>query len=86
MGSFSVIWKNSVHRDLKKIDPAFIPALVRAVKELASDPFPAGYKKLRGHQKLYRIRVGDYRAVYQMDPEHRSITIIRIRHRKDVYE
>jgi len=86
MASFEIIWKNSVHQDLKKINPAAVPTIVREVKDLALNPFPIGFKQLRGNRKLYRIRIGDYRAIYEIDKEERSIKIVRIRHRKDVYE
>ncbi|HEX9921979.1 MAG TPA: type II toxin-antitoxin system RelE/ParE family toxin [Anaerolineae bacterium] len=42
-------------------------------------------RKLRGHQNLYRIRVGDYHIVYEIDDQVRVLWITRIRYRRDVY-
>lgn len=50
------------------------------------NPRPAGCAKLRGHKDQWRIRVGDYRVVYQIDDSQRSVNITRIAHRREVYE
>jgi mRNA interferase RelE/StbE len=57
---------------------------VEAVEQLAIEPLPNGAKKLQGSDYIYRIRVGDYRIVYELDAAGR-ITIVRVRHRKEVY-
>lgn len=56
-----------------------------AVDSLAEDPRPSGVRKLRGHIGYYRIRVGAYRIVYEIDDDTRLIRVTRIRHRRDVY-
>ena len=48
------------------------------------DPRPSGVRKLVGHESLSRIRVGQYRVVYDIDDQGRSIRITRIRHRREV--
>jgi len=53
--------------------------------ELGHDPRPAGCKKLKGRD-AYRIRIGDYRAIYEIIDNKLIITNINIAHRKDVYE
>lgn len=53
---------------------------------LETDPRPVGHKKLKGAKEdLYRIRVGDYRVVYQVEEDSLVVVLIRIGHRKDVY-
>ena len=59
--------------------------VVAAIKELADNPYPQGVKKLSGFDRTFRIRVGDYRVLYDIYENRLVIEIIRIRHRKDVY-
>jgi mRNA interferase RelE/StbE len=56
-----------------------------ALLALREEPRPKGSRKLRGGTDTYRIRVGDYRAVYDVDDGEQQITILRVRHRRDVY-
>lgn len=57
-----------------------------ALDTLESDPWPLGHKKLKGSKKvLYRVRVGDYRVVYQVEEQKLVVVLIRIGHRKEVY-
>lgn len=53
--------------------------------ELGNDPRPSGCKKLKGRD-AYRIRIGDYRAIYEIQDNKLISTVIIIGHRKDVYE
>jgi len=56
-----------------------------AIDGLSQNPRPPGVRKLAGHESLYRIRVGQYRVVYEIDDGERSIHITRVRHRREVY-
>ncbi|MCC7187376.1 MAG: type II toxin-antitoxin system RelE/ParE family toxin [Anaerolineales bacterium] len=62
-----------------------IVRVVAAIRELADNPYPQGVKKLAGFDRTFRIRVGDYRVLYDIYENRLVIEIIRIRHRKDVY-
>jgi mRNA interferase RelE/StbE len=53
-------------------------------KKLESNPFPLGVRKLAGSDLTYRIRMGDYRIIYQV-PANNLILITRVRHRREVY-
>ncbi len=55
-----------------------------AIDQLADNPFPAGVKKLQG-EDAYRIRVGDYRVIYEVQHGRLTILVIRIGHRREVY-
>jgi len=56
-----------------------------AVEILRKNPRSADAHKLRAHERLYRIRVGHYRVVYEIDDQSRIIRITRVRHRREVY-
>ena len=52
---------------------------------LAMDPFPRGTAKLIGAENLYRIRVGNYRIIYSVDDQAKTIFVHYVRHRREVY-
>ena len=85
MASYQIRWKRSASRELKKLPVAVIPRIVKAVEGLATDPRPAGIKKLTGTDHTYRLRVGDYRVLYTIEDEILLIQIVRTGHRRDVY-
>ncbi len=62
-----------------------VSRIVAAVEELAHEPFPHGSQKLAGSDHTYRIRIGDYRVIYEVMVGARVVEIERVRHRKDVY-
>lgn len=68
--------------ELPKDDARRIDA---AVLTLANNPRPVGSRKLRGMSSLYRIRVGFFRVVYELDDKAQTVLIARIAHRRDVY-
>lgn len=86
MASYKVEWKNSAYKELQKLPRPIITRVVAAVSELSNEPFPHGVKKLIGSEFSYRIRIGDYRVVYEVFESRLIIEIIRVRHRKDVYK
>ena len=85
MGSYKIEWKRSAEKELRAIDKQHIPKIIEAVESLAIDPLPSQSRKLRDVEKSYRIRVGNYRVVYQVDVAEGIVTIYHIRHRKDIY-
>jgi mRNA interferase RelE/StbE len=62
-----------------------LPRVDAAILALAETPRPTGTKKLRGGSGLYRIRVGDYRIVYDVNDRERVVSIATVGHRSDVY-
>jgi mRNA interferase RelE/StbE len=86
MGSYRIEIKSSAAKELEKLPRKMIPRVVTAINELAENPRPHGVKKLAGFEHTYRIRVGDYRVLYNIFEKKLIIEIIRIRHRKDVYK
>jgi mRNA interferase RelE/StbE len=55
------------------------------METLYSGPFPFGYKKLAGGSNAYRIRVGDYRILYEAEPRAKTIRIYTVEHRGRAY-
>ena len=84
MDSYDIQWKRSAAQDLSNIDRKQIPRLIKSIESLAINPFPTRYRKLQGTNKLFRIRVGNYRVIYQVDTNKHFLTIYYIRHRRKV--
>jgi mRNA interferase RelE/StbE len=70
---------------LVKINEPFYSAIKTEIYNLAQNPRPNGYKKLKGKQG-YRIRVGDYRIIYTIHDKILLVEVINLGHRKDIYE
>jgi len=56
------------------------------LEKLEASPRPPGCKKLKGADKEWRIRVGDYRIVYEIDDAAKTVDVTRIAHRREVYQ
>ena len=76
----------SAERELHGLPAKAIARIVRRLEHLAVVPRPPGCKKLRGGTNEWRIRVGDYRIVYEIDDTVRTVDVTRIAHRREVYE
>jgi mRNA interferase RelE/StbE len=85
MASYRIEIKASASKELSKLPQQMIPGIVAVIEKLAEDPYPQGVKKLKGFDQIYRIRVGEYRVVYNILKSRLIIEIIRVRHRKDAY-
>ena len=85
MASFNVILKPSVEKDLRRLPKKLVPRVMERIEKLKDEPFPHGATKLEGADRLYRVRQGDYRIVYEVDTDAKQITILYLRHRSEVY-
>lgn len=85
MASYQIEFKPSASKELEKLPRQMVIRVVAAIRELADNPYPSGVKKLSGFDRTFRIRVGDYRVLYDIYENRLVIEIIRIRHRKDIY-
>jgi len=84
--TFDIRFKPSVEKDLRSLPKTIVRRVVQKVEALADDPLPVQSRKLRGTEQLYRVRVGDYRVVYQVDSRRKLVTIHHVRHRSEVYK
>lgn len=73
-------------RQLRKLHHDAQIRIAKAVDKLSNNPFPSGFKKLSGQKDLYRMRVGDYRVIYQFSAGKLTILIVKVGHRKDIYD
>lgn len=82
---YSILFTSRARRDLDGLARAVQRRLRTHIDRLAANPIPAGAKKLHGDELYYRIRVGDYRVVYQVEGRQLVVVIVKIGHRREVY-
>ena len=84
--SYEIIFKPAAQRQLKKLTPAVQQDIVTLIESLAEEPRPAGCQKLKGRQHQYRVRCLDYRIIYSIEDATLLVRVIKVGHRRDVYE
>lgn len=85
MATYSVTLKPSVEKDLRSLPKAALVRVMNRIEELGRNPIPRQSVKLTGAERLYRIRVGDYRIIYAVEAEARQVVVYYVRHRRQVY-
>ncbi len=83
--SYRIEFTPKAERDFKALDKPIRSRLARRIDVLAKNPFPQGIRKLAGEDDLYRLRVGNYRIIYQVQGRRLVVLIVGIGHRADVY-
>jgi mRNA interferase RelE/StbE len=83
--AYRIVLRRSAARELADLNQPIQGRLKRAIDALSSDPRPPGAKLLSGPDRIWRLRVGDYRILYRIDDDVVRVLVIRIRHRSDAY-
>jgi len=82
---YRVLLERSAEKDLSRLSDELHDRIVRALQLLTINPRPPGCRKLAGSKNDWRIRVGDYRIIYEIADEIRVVRVHRMRHRREVY-
>jgi len=82
--NYSVLILRRAQKELTRLPVEAYERAKTAIQNLGSDASPPGCRKLTGREG-WRIRVGDYRIIYEIDAEQRCVTVLHIGHRRDVY-
>jgi mRNA interferase RelE/StbE len=82
---YSIRYAASAARAVGKLPLSLRVRITRAIEALAEDPLPPGSRKLKGEEHAYRIRVGDYRTIYDVLRDMVVVLVLRVGHRKDIY-
>jgi len=85
MASYNVHFKPSVEKDLRRLPKTMMARVLQVLEGLGSDPLRERAIKLSGAERLYRIRVGDYRIIYEVDSRAKEVLVHYIRHRREAY-
>ena len=82
---YEIYLESSAEKDLRKIPAAHFNTVITRIKALADNPCPTGIRKLKDSNNFWRIRIGNYRVVYEIIDSSKTINIYKIKHRKDAY-
>lgn len=85
MSAYRIELRPAAARALRKLDPQVQHRIRGAIGLLAQDPRPPGARALRGRPGL-RVRVGDYRIIYIVRDDVLVVVVVRLAHRRDVYD
>jgi len=80
-------YSNQTSKFLKKIDKVLLKRLLEKIEELKERPFLHDTKIIKGYEeKIYRVRIGDYRILYEVDHKNNTLGIVKIDKRSKVYD
>jgi len=85
VSGYRVEFTSSAARAIRKLPKNVRTRLLDAIAGLSDEPRPPGARKLAGADIAWRIRVGDYRVIYEVEDEALVVTVVRAAHRREVY-
>jgi mRNA interferase RelE/StbE len=77
--------KRNARKALLALPQVYRARIGEAVETLANNPRQSGTRKLEGSDRLYRLRIGDYRVVYEIHDDRLIVVVIKVGHRREVY-
>ncbi|MFZ4727370.1 MAG: type II toxin-antitoxin system RelE family toxin [Pseudanabaena sp.] len=83
--SYQIVIPKPAQKQLDNISKIERDRLLTALRSLSNDPRPNGVKKLKGYENTYRVRVGDYRIIYEIKDRELIVLLLSVSHRKDAY-
>lgn len=84
--SYRVEFTTAAARQVKKLPRPARDRILDAIEDLGEDPRPHGVKKLSGEQNAWRIRIGEYRVIYDIFDAELVVSVVRAGHRREVYD
>ena len=84
MADYKVLIKPSAVKEVEAVPAKDRERVVRKIRSLSEDPRPRGSEKLSGEDK-YRVRQGRYRVVYSVSDDDRTVLVVKVGHRREVY-
>lgn len=82
---YEVQLERAAERDLRRLSAEDFTRIIAHMKALGGNPRPLGCRKITGSRNDWRIRVGDYRIIYEINDNAMLVRVLRVRHRRDVY-
>ena len=83
--AYTVELSNRAKRDLAALPAEVQTRIVKALRTLEANPRPSGVEKLKGEDNAYRLRVGDYRILYEVHDKVLLVLVVKVGHRREVY-
>lgn len=86
MKQYEVVLSKTVVKSMSKLPTSIVNKIILVLESLATNPRPVGCKKLKGFDNLWRVRIGDYRAIYAIEDVILLVDVRDVGHRKDIYK
>ena len=83
--TYSVQIKPAAQRQIKKLPLDIQAQIIQKLAELELDPRPINVQKLSGEENAYRVRVGDYRIVYEIYDQVLLVIVVKVGNRREIY-
>ena len=83
---YEIIITKSIQKQWDNLPNNIQERVYDKISQLAEEPRPDGVVKLKGYDNEYRIRIGDYRLVYEIQDEQLIVLLVQCKHRRDVYK
>ena len=84
--TYRVEFTSAAARQVKKLPRPNRDKVLSAIARLGDDPRPRGATKLVGEQSAWRLRIGDYRVIYDVVDAILTVTVVRAAHRREAYD
>jgi len=81
---FEISWTEKAYEQLTKMESLISRRILKKVDELAQDPSSKDIRRLKG-EEAYRLRIGDYRVIFDINKNKMIILVLRVGHRKNIY-
>ncbi len=82
---YEIYLERTAERDIKKLSAEDFQRIIPHIKVLSENPRPIGCRKITNSKNDWRIRIGDYRVIYEIDEKEKVVRVMRVRPRRDVY-
>ena len=82
---YEVHLERAAENDPRRLSATAFHRIIPHIRALAENPRPSNCRKLTGSKDDWRIRIGDYRVLYEIDEKAKAVKIMRVRHRREVY-
>ncbi len=82
--NYELLIEKAAQRALQRVPQPDRDRVIEAIRTLSDEPRPPGAKKLKGRE-AWRIRIGDYRVIYEINDGRRQLLVVTIGHRRDIY-
>lgn len=83
---YKIFIDGKAEKELGKLQSDLQKKIILYILKLKNNPRPSGARKLSGLENYYRLRIGDYRVIYETNDKEKSLSVLIIRHRKDAYK
>ena len=83
--NYRILIPNRTRKELDAISSPDLERVSERISSLGANPRPPGCKKLKGEDKTWRVRVGKYRILFQIDDAAKAVVIVGVGHRREIY-